>query len=477
MEALIKELARFLGITFEEARQRVKSYSALQMGADWKRARPKTVEQVRKFYENTDKYLYELIPWNYTPEFEKRIHPLLHYRHRKILEIGGGIGSLCIALALAGNDVTYFDINLKCREFARQRFADRLLNIKIVDSLTGLRDYDIVIAIDTLEHIHIDELPKLLKEIESLLKDDGFLYERSNFGQQEVFPMHYDHSHELPQLAEDAGLNKRVNGDYVKAGKCYGVQLALITLGNRNHVGLTSSLVNMEAPNDTTLAVCNDFPADAARQRIVKDLKKDWVFFMDSDQTFPPEALKRLMSWNQPIVSGLVFKRTGEPIPLIYRYAYEADIGHLYKPMTMEVGEYLERHKEYLGNNTAVVGPPYALLECDGIGLGCCLIHRRVFEALEPPYFKWDDGATAGEDFYFCRKVQEAGFKIMADPSVICGHYYEYIRSWQHFMRWANKEPFPYSEKMDKITEILPVPGVGTIVTQEGKPVVKTPSS
>src|SRR3990172_3976106 len=114
MEEAIRELARFLGIPYEEAKQRIEQYSVGMAAEAWDKAKPQTKEEVEKWYkeQGAENYLYELIPWNYNnPVYQERIHPLLHYHDKKILEIGAGIGSLCIAMAYAGNKVTYCDIS------------------------------------------------------------------------------------------------------------------------------------------------------------------------------------------------------------------------------------------------------------------------------------------------------------------------------------------------------------------------------
>ncbi len=450
MESVVLELARYLQITPEETLRRLQTYTPRLMADDWNRDRPDTAELVREFYRTTDKYLYELPGWNLTPEYRARIAPLLIYRNKKILEIGAGIGSLCIALALNGNDVTYYDINEHNRAFARQRFAERYLDIKIVDSLTGLRDYDLVVAIDTLEHIHKDDLPQLVRDIAGCLADGGIFYHRSNWGQQDVFPMHYDHSSLLDKLMADNKMFATTRGDYMKGTMTRGVQIGIPLSSDYVSDRLFKNMSLLETPPGSVLTTTKVRGIDHARNFIVKELKRDWLFFMDSDQSFPPGILKRLMSWNRDIVSGLVFKRTEEPVPMFYKYCWEEGKGHYYKPMVTEIGEYLMEHKDLIKDSAGpILLPPTfngktVLLEVDGVPGGCLLVNKRVFDAIKEPWFQCDEGTRAGEDFYFCRKAQEAGFKIYGDPGAICSHFAEEERDYRHFLSWAMPADFPF---------------------------------
>jgi len=446
LDQAIRELARYLEIPFEEAKQRVESYDIGIASQRWCNATPKTSGDVEAFYRDADHYLYELIPWNYaSPEYHRRVQPLFFYHNKKILELGGGIGSLCIALQYAGNQTTYCDISPKLLGFARQRFQDRGFDIPIVSSLTGQRDFDIVVAIDTFEHIHKDALPGLLKEITAVLKDGGFLYHRSNFGQQDTYPMHFDHSKDFNRLAKEAGLNLRENGDLVKDGVTKGVQIGIPIRGDMGD-NLFYSFVGLKKPAGTKLTKIRGVRVDEARNQIIRELEKDWLFFMDSDQTFPPDALNRLLSWDLPIVSGIYFQSPNVPTPHIYKYEFQ-DGNHYYKSMAKEIQSYLIRYKAELEQSfPAVVLPARRedLLECDGVGGGCLLVHRRVFEAIKDPWFECNPGTQVGEDFNFCRKVQTAGFKIFADPGVLCGHEQKDVIGHKHFLHWADPEQFPY---------------------------------
>ena len=443
---VIQELARFLGLTFEETKQRVEDYNVGVMARDWDDSPPDVPEDVENFYKRIDHYLYELIPWNYANDvFNNRVAPLFFYHNRKILELGAGIGSLSIALQYAGNQMTYCDINPTLQDFSRQRFQDRGFDIPIVDSMIGLCDFDMVVAIDFFEHIHPDTLPGMLKEVAAVLKDKGFLYHRSNFGQQDIFPMHYDHSAYFNKLAKDAGLSLRENGDLTKDNESVGVQIGIPVVGDLKD-SIFYSFIGLKKPPGSKLTKVRDVDVGLARNEIVRCLEKDWLFFMDSDQTFPPEALNRLLSWNLPIMSGIYFKSPGNPIPHIYNYSYKQD-APLYISKAKEVAVYLERYKEELSKAPAATIIPARredLIECDGVGGGCLLVHRRVFEAIGDPWFECAKNLHMGEDFDFCRKAQSAGFKIYADPGVLCGHEQKDVIGHQHFLCWADPEHFPY---------------------------------
>lgn len=67
------------------------------------------------------------------------------------------------------------------------------------------------------------------------------------------------------------------------------------------------------------------------------------------------------------------------------------------------------------------------LNKVDATGTGCCLISRKVFEKLKPPYYKFifdEEGlCIKGEDFHFCDSIKELGFDIYFDTSFKCLHY------------------------------------------------------
>lgn len=148
-------------------------------------------------------------------------------------------------------------------------------------------------------------------------------------------------------------------------------------------------------------------PIDQARNVLVEQALKsnaEYVLFIDSDVVIPPMAIQRMISHNQDIVSGVYYVRHDPITPAVWMES--ADLPGKYNPVTAMTEN--------------------ALIEVHAIGMGCCLIHRRVFDHLQKPYFKWtvsDDGESGvSEDFHFCRIAREAGFHIYIDTGVQCEH-------------------------------------------------------
>ena len=57
-------------------------------------------------------------------------------------------------------------------------------------------------------------------------------------------------------------------------------------------------------------------------------------------------------------------------------------------------------------------------------GTGVLLIHRHVFEAMDPPWFVANEKyyPEANEDLNFSIRARDLGFRIVCDTSVPCGH-------------------------------------------------------
>ena len=139
------------------------------------------------------------------------------------------------------------------------------------------------------------------------------------------------------------------------------------------------------------------------------DWAKDQGIGMDFNQTFfsHPKADSgfTLSSYDKDIIGAVgLMSKESEIMPVIL--------------------DWDEKEQGFKAVKTFVFGE---LLECDAIGTGVIMIKRKVFETIEPPYFKYtydEDGLLElGQDFYFCQKAQRAGFKIYAHTGMLTSHY------------------------------------------------------
>lgn len=139
--------------------------------------------------------------------------------------------------------------------------------------------------------------------------------------------------------------------------------------------------------------------------------KADFLFFIDSDIIFEPVHFDRLVSHNLPVVGGVYFKKCARLEPVVEGKLSDED-------------------------------PVTHLMEVKSCGTGFLCIRMDVFEAMIQKFGKqieyrgdpdqelrWDffpfgavNGSYRSEDWYFCDRARECGFKVYVDCSVQLGH-------------------------------------------------------
>lgn len=108
------------------------------------------------------------------------IQPLLK-RQSKILEIGCGAGSLCIALAEKGHQVLGIDLYELCISKAQKRVKEKFKNncdfqfLDFMEADLPDEEYDLIINDNVLEHICPDEALDFINKCKAKLKKGGFL--------------------------------------------------------------------------------------------------------------------------------------------------------------------------------------------------------------------------------------------------------------------------------------------------------------
>ena len=131
----------------------------------------------------------------------------------------------------------------------------------------------------------------------------------------------------------------------------------------------------------------------------------DYLFSVDSDISFNPDTLIKLLSHDKDVVSGLYIQRKpGQHILEVYEHNAQGGVSNI--PYGKIKGQ--------------------GLVEIAGCGFGCALVKSQVLKTVGYPQFKYhsalDHKHTISEDVDFCRKALAKGFKIWADTTIQCRH-------------------------------------------------------
>lgn len=124
------------------------------------------------------------------------------------------------------------------------------------------------------------------------------------------------------------------------------------------------------------------------------------LLFIDSDMSFPPDTLARLIKHDKDIV-GVAINRRSLPLESNVKPLSKEDVD---KPL------------------------PTELFEATSVGTGIMLIKTDVFKNLEYPWFDFEylEGERYGEDVTFCL-LAGMKYKIWVDPTIPARHIGEYL--------------------------------------------------
>lgn len=159
----------------------------------------------------------------------------------------------------------------------------------------------------------------------------------------------------------------------------------------------------------------------------------DWLFFVDTDMGFRPDALESLWvaasATERPVVGGLCFamKHMGPdgmggqrvmPVPTLFALAKNPGQG--------------------IGFANRFIYPPDSMVEVAGTGAAFLLIHRSVLERIRHlekiktgngdrwfDFVHYGDGAQVSEDLSFCWRVIRAGFPVFVNTAIKITHHKE----------------------------------------------------
>lgn len=166
-------------------------------------------------------------------------------------------------------------------------------------------------------------------------------------------------------------------------------------------------------------------PRNSLVRRFLEYGKADWLWMVDTDMTFLPDTVERLLEHadpeKAPIVGGLCFgfDDKGEIQPVLFGLVGEQD-----NPQVIRYHEW----------------PPNAMFQVAATGAACLLIHKSVFERIRdvqvpsrkgrPGFndaFPWfqeteHDGGPVSEDITFCWRAYQSEIPVFVNTAVQLGH-------------------------------------------------------
>jgi hypothetical protein len=131
------------------------------------------------------------------------------------------------------------------------------------------------------------------------------------------------------------------------------------------------------------------------------------ALFIDTDQTFPMDAAHRLIAWKKPVVAC--------NIPLKVMPSFPTARARSGSPFGTPIFS--------MGRDNIV-----GLEKVWRVGAGVMMIDLSILEKIEKPWFeiRYSDkhAQFVGEDWYFVKKVEDAGFDVFIDHQLsrLVGH-------------------------------------------------------
>ncbi len=126
----------------------------------------------------------------------------------------------------------------------------------------------------------------------------------------------------------------------------------------------------------------------------------DYLLWLDSDQTFTPDALVRLMIHDKPIVGGNYPDRIEESPT-----AYEGQN----RPLPRRTG----------------------LEQVAAVGFGFVLMKTAILRQVPHPWFAHEVAPNGelrcSEDFHFCNQARSVGIPVFVDHDLVIGHVAERV--------------------------------------------------
>jgi hypothetical protein len=144
----------------------------------------------------------------------------------------------------------------------------------------------------------------------------------------------------------------------------------------------------------------------------------DYMLQIDSDMSFPPDALCRMLERNVDVISGVYVGKEEMHKPVLFTELHKDD---------ENAGPYSRKH----GLNDLMKEDLFTVA---GTGAGFLLVREHILRIMKIHMHEWfRPYAGLGEDVSFCQRCTEMGIPVYADRSFTMGHikYAEYtLEDW-----------------------------------------------
>lgn len=217
---LTRDLGEYFGVTYEQAVCLLKVGTRLNREV-WKILSPKSNDEITQFYRINPFYIFSLAYWHMSRAQNQFRREIMRLSRSDVLDFGGGIGDLTLALAKAGQVVVYADIGGKTFDFARWLLARHgwpeipmLDVIKDWESIWA-RKYSTIICIDVIEHIPTPK--EVLERMAASLTENGRLIITGLQCSEphEEHPMHLPITFDPDTLLKSLGFHQSEKRDWL----------------------------------------------------------------------------------------------------------------------------------------------------------------------------------------------------------------------------------------------------------------------
>jgi 2-polyprenyl-3-methyl-5-hydroxy-6-metoxy-1,4-benzoquinol methylase len=212
-EEYVQDVMAFTKTTHDQVRERMKKGSEPLKDEwnAWEKQGPMTNERIAAFYKQTTNYIYELGEWHlFVPNKRESdlalVEDMRKKRPKNILDFGGGVGLMALPLARSGQDVTLADLDGTSLQFAAFRAKRRGIPLKLwrsdVEPAPPDAKYDVILALDVLEHLPKGVLQDVVDKLIKLKHAGTEIIMSAPFGRTSVHPMHMDADEETRRQVE-----------------------------------------------------------------------------------------------------------------------------------------------------------------------------------------------------------------------------------------------------------------------------------